>query len=56
MNEGTIIIITVHLRLGNPAIIAPHTISKPPILRRYHFDGTLNSKKLDSGKALAYFT
>lgn len=45
-----------HLRLGIAAIAKPPVTSKPPTIRRYHFDGILMSNTSDSGNTFEYFT
>lgn len=45
-----------NLRLGNPAINPPQMTSIAPIIRRYHFEGTLMSNNDAIGNAFAYLT
>lgn len=45
-----------HLQLGIKAIENPLDTSKPPMMRRYHFDGILISNIVDNGNTFEYLT
>lgn len=46
----------LYLRCGISAIAIPLPTSKPPTIRRYHFDGIFKSSTSDNGNTFEYLT